>query len=141
MTQHNQVIFFIDRALESNPVLEALRQSGATIEIHRDHFAPDALDTEWLPIVSKKGWVVLTKDARIGRNFQEIRAIASENASVFILWNGNLRSQETALLFSGIVSKLERFAVKNSPPFIAKIYKDGTIKLWKNHQELLNLLS
>jgi len=141
MSQKKQVVFFIDRALESKPLLAALRQSGATIEIHSDHFLPDAPDTEWLAVVSKKAWVVLTKDARIGRNPEEIRAIARESTSIFILWDGNLRSQQIASLFAEIVPKLEKLALAHQTPFIAKIYKDGTIKLWKNSNQLLKLLT
>jgi hypothetical protein len=46
MTQPRQVVFFIDRALESKRLLQALKESGAIIERHSDHFAPDAPDTE-----------------------------------------------------------------------------------------------
>jgi len=141
MSQRKQVVFFIDRALESKLLLAALRQSGATIEIHSDHFPPDALDTDWLPVVSKKAWVVLTKDARIGRNPEEIRTIARESTSIFILWDGNLRSQQIASLFAEIVPKLEKLALTYQAPFIAKIYKDGTIKLWKDSNQLLKLLT
>ena len=140
MTQQRQIVFFIDRALESKRFLQALRENGATIEIHSDHFAPDALDTEWLPVVSQKGWVVLTKDARIGRNPLELMAIARENVSVFILWSGNLPSQEIASLFVSIVTKLERFTNNHPAPFIAKIYKDRSVVMWKNRNQLLKIL-
>lgn len=94
MKQPRQVVFFVDRALESKRLLQAMKENGAIIEKHSDHFAPDTMDIEWLPVVSQRGWVVLTKDARIGRNPLEIMAIARAKASVFILWSGNLPSQE-----------------------------------------------
>jgi hypothetical protein len=37
MTQPRQVVFFIDRALESKRLLQALKESGAIIERHSDH--------------------------------------------------------------------------------------------------------
>ena len=141
MTQARQVVFFIDRALESKRLLQALKESGAIIERHSDHFAPDTIDTEWLPLVSQKGWVILTKDARIGRNPLEVMAIARAKASVFILWSGNLPSQEVAVLFSDIVSKLEKFALNNASPFIAKVYKDRSVVMWKNCNQLAKIIS
>jgi len=68
MTQHQSVTFFIDRCLQCNSIVEALRMAGITIEIHKNHFSDDAQDVDWLPEVSKKGWVVLTKDSNISKN-------------------------------------------------------------------------
>ena len=70
-----QYTYFIDRALGKS-VGQSLQLLGVNIEFHHDHFAPDAPDTEWLPIVSQRGWVVLTKDERIGRNILEVQQIA-----------------------------------------------------------------
>lgn len=140
MSSPKQIIFFIDRALESKTVLEALRLNGVSLELHSHHFKPDALDTEWLPVVSQRGWFVLTKDARIGRNPQEIRAIAAESAGVFILWDGNLRSQEIALLLVEVIPKLEKLALMHQTPFIMKIYRDRSVKLWKSRKQLLKIL-
>lgn len=140
MSPQKRVTFFIDRALESKTVLEALRLNGTSLELHSTHFQPDALDTEWLPVVSQRGWFVLTKDARIGRNPQEIRAIAAECAGVFILWDGNLRSLEIASLLVEVVNKLEKLAPMHQTPFIAKIYRDGSVKLWKSRKQLVKIL-
>lgn len=46
-------------------MLEALRAQGETVEAHDSHFAQDASDVEWLGVVGRKGWVVLSKDDRI----------------------------------------------------------------------------
>jgi PIN like domain len=52
------ITFFIDRCLGSKKVADALRQAGLTVEIHEDHFAPDALDVDWLTEVGAWQWVV-----------------------------------------------------------------------------------
>jgi PIN like domain len=46
--------FFIDRCLSSKKVVAALREAGFTVEVHEDHFAPDALDIDWLPQVGER---------------------------------------------------------------------------------------
>src|SRR5574341_871525 len=61
----NRYAFFIDRSLRSKIVAEALRQAGAEVHVHDDYFPPNAPDEEWLRVVGRRGWIVLTKDDRI----------------------------------------------------------------------------
>jgi len=56
---------FLDRSLGRRQVAEALRNAGARIEIHDDHFGPETTDEDWLREAGRRGWIVLTKDARI----------------------------------------------------------------------------
>lgn len=76
-------VFFIDRCLGRTRVAAELRAGlgdGEQIEIHDDHFAAGARDVDWLPTVGRRGWAVLSQDARIGRNPME--RLALEQASV-----------------------------------------------------------
>jgi predicted nuclease of predicted toxin-antitoxin system len=114
--------------------------AGATVETHLDHFAPETPDVEWLPAVTQQGWVVLTKDANVGREPLEIEAIARASARVFILVSGNLTRQQMAVLFVNVLEKLKKFTRGNQAPFIAKIYKDGRVELWRNRTQLFKLL-
>src|SRR6266508_235906 len=79
------LVFFIDRALGRKIVAQALRQIGETVEIHDDHFAPDAKDEDWLFEVGKRGWIVLTKDDRIRYRVTERTAIVSARVRAFVL--------------------------------------------------------
>jgi predicted nuclease of predicted toxin-antitoxin system len=133
-------IFFIDRALGKKYVADALRSVGANVEVHADHFSPDAPDIEWLPEVSFRGWLILTKDDEIGRNFLEQMAIASSDAKVFVLSLRNLTGEEMAEIFVQAIERMEKFARSNQSPFIAKIYKYGKVRVWKNHTQLLKIL-
>ena len=60
--QKVSITFFIDHCVSQKIVPKAMRSAGALVEAHIDHFPVDALDTEWLPEVSRRGWVVITKD-------------------------------------------------------------------------------
>ena len=135
MSKPQELIFFVDRAL-GNKVVEALRETGVQVEAHRDHFTPDALDIEWLPCVSQRGWVVLTKDVRLRYNPLELQAIAQANARVFILTAGNLPQQKTIDILVRSVQRLENFAIGNLPPIIAKLDQNGRILLWRSHSQL-----
>jgi hypothetical protein len=61
-----------------------------TIEFHRDHFAEDAPDEEWLRDVGARGWVVLTKDKTIRRKTVEREAVRHASLALFTLTRGNL---------------------------------------------------
>ena len=42
-----------------------LRAAGLYVEVHDDHFAQDAPDSEWLAAVGRNNWIVITRDERI----------------------------------------------------------------------------
>jgi len=48
--------------------LQALAKPAITIYDEPDGLAPGMADEDWMPIVGKKGWAVLTKDSTILRN-------------------------------------------------------------------------
>jgi predicted nuclease of predicted toxin-antitoxin system len=131
--------YFIDRALGKS-MGKTLQSIGVKVEFHNQHFQPDSPDTEWLPIVSQKGWIVLTKDENIGRNPLEVKAMAMANAKVFALVSGNLNSQQMRNIFVNAIEKIDNFAQGNNGPFIAKIYRNSQIKMWKNQTALRKVL-
>jgi len=131
------ITFFIDRALGKKSVPDALKALGTNVEIHCDHFAPEAADVDWLPVVAQKGWVVLTKDVNIGRRYLEVLAIAQYGAKVFVLNSGNLTSNEMVDIFVESLDKISAFSQNHELPFIAKINRQGKIAMWKNSQQLL----
>lgn len=92
-------VFFLDRNLGTKQVAEALCRAGAVVEIHNDHFLPDANDEEWLPEVGKRGWIVLTKEDRIRYRTPERTALMKAWVAMFALASGNLRGEEMAQAF------------------------------------------
>jgi PIN like domain len=117
--------------------VETLRETGITIEIHDDHFLQNSLDVDWLPEVGKREWVILTKDANIGRNKLERLAVTNAGIRMFALASKNLSGTDMAIAFKDSLSQMLKFIDKNPAPFIAKVYRDGTVKAWKNNQDLL----
>ncbi len=91
--------FFLDRALGRKKVAAALREIGVNVEVHEDHYAPDARDQDWLEDVGKKGWVVLTKDRHIRYRVLEKEALMKARVAVFVLTSGNLTGEEMAQAF------------------------------------------
>lgn len=115
------VEFFADRILGSRIFPEIVRQSGITLHRHTDHFAHDALDHEWLPVVANRGWIILSRDAAIMRNPLEREAVMGSRAALLVLVGAN--AQEIAQNFVNTHPRILRFLEKHSPPLIAKVYR------------------
>ena len=137
MTSSSEVAtFFIDRCLGRKKLAQALRDLNLTVEIHDDHFAKDAPDVDWLPEIGRRGWIVLTKDERIGKRTLERLAVASANVKMFVLTSQNLSGADTVAAFTQAMTSMQNFARENPAPFIAKIYRDGRVSAWRNCQVL-----
>lgn len=136
MTQSQFVTFFIDRCLGSRYIVETLLAAGLSIEIHDQYFDKGAQDVEWLPEVGKRGWVVLTKDANIGKHTLERIAVARAHIKMFTLASQSLSGEEMAALFLKAIVPMQEFVRKHPAPFIAKIYRDARISMWKDSQKL-----
>jgi hypothetical protein len=134
----DEPIFFIDRCLGKRRIIEALAPLNIRLETHDDHFSQTTLDIEWIPEIGSRGWIILTKDAAIGRNQIERQTVAQANLRMFTLASQNLSGQEMAEIFRLAIPHIKEFLNTNPPPFIAKIYRDGTVSEWKNATALLN---
>ncbi len=132
-----QIVFFIDRCLGKKLILDRLRKTGITVKIHDDCFPQNAKDIEWIPEVGKREWIILTKDANIGKNQLERLCIAQAKIRMFTLASQNLSGEEMANIFEQSIISMQRFIEKNPAPFIAKIYRDSKVKPWKNQEDLL----
>jgi hypothetical protein len=115
------LVFFVDRSLGKHKVSQALRGAGALVEIHDDHFAPDAKDLEWLPAVGARGWVVLTKDDRIRYREHEREALLASGVRAFVLTNRSLSGDEMAAIFVDSLPKMRRITQRQRGAFIAAV--------------------
>jgi glycerol-3-phosphate responsive antiterminator len=121
----NQLVFFIDHCLQCDHVVDALRECGAEVRLHLDHFRGDEEDSVWISEVSSRDWVILTKDKMIRRRPLEKQALLAANARAFILTAGEMKGSEVADLLAKRFTKIMRLA-KNTPrPFVAKVTKSN----------------
>jgi len=138
MIESKTIVFFIDRCLGSKRIVQVLRNAGIAVEVHSDHFDANALDVDWLPQVGDRGWVVLTKDANIGKRYLERIAVANANIKMFALTSQNLSGADMVAIFQKAIVAMQEFVNKHPAPFIAKIYRDGRIEMWKDTRVLLD---
>jgi hypothetical protein len=119
---------FVDRSLGRHHVADALRQAGATVEIHDDHFSPNAPDDEWLGEVGRRGWIVLTKDRRIRYRPNQILALKRGWVVAVVLASGNLTGPAMAELFVKVLGRIYRAAAAARPPALFTFGRDARLK-------------
>jgi predicted nuclease of predicted toxin-antitoxin system len=141
MSQDSTITFFLDRSLGNHYVAQSLIKAGAIVEICDNHFPPDCPDVTWLPEVSRRGWIILTKDDKVGRNPLEQIAIAQSDAKVFILSIGNLTGKEMGQIFALALSRMEKLTQSHRSPFIARVYGGGIVRMWQDKKRLTKLLN
>ena len=59
------VILFIDRDTWSHELDAALRGAGIAFERHRNHFAGDTEDVDWIAEIGRRGWVAVTRGGEV----------------------------------------------------------------------------
>jgi hypothetical protein len=131
---------FVDRSFGRHEVASRLRKTGQTVEVHDDHFAIDATDEEWLAEIGIRGWLCLTKDIKIGRNALQRLWVAKHGVKLFVFMSGNMTGQEMGESVANALGRIWRTANREKPPFIAKVYAAGQVRLWKDREELADEL-
>ena len=77
-----------------------------------------------------KGWVAFTRDKSIRYRAAEKEAVARAGLALFTLTSRqNLSRNEIIDTIERASRRLGGFLSHNQPPFIAAVYRDGTIKL------------
>jgi predicted nuclease of predicted toxin-antitoxin system len=132
-------IFFIDRCL-GKKLADSLRNVGATVEIHDDHFKQDIEDKDWLRIVGERNWVVLTKDKKIASRTLDLEAVAEGNVRLFAFVDGDVSGVVVAQAFVNALENMRGFMRGNPAPFLAKLHQSGMVKSCKKRKELLKML-
>jgi hypothetical protein len=123
-------VIFLDRNLGRHIVPGVLRtQPGIRVEIHDDHFAPDAPDHEILSAVGMHGWLFVTKDRNIRYSGLAQAAILHSGACCFfVAAKGDLSGTELAEILVKALPRVLRFASCHTPPFMANITRQGKVE-------------
>lgn len=124
------VVYFTDRDLGLQ-FPKILQDAGLAVERHRDHFAPNAPDEQWLAFVGRKNWVALTHNSRIRYTPNEKQAVISHGVRLLVVI-GQAPYPELAKSFVATRPRIEAFLEKHDAPFIAKVYRASPAELAKN---------
>jgi hypothetical protein len=116
--------FFIDRSLGQYTVAQALRARclpREVVHVHDEHFPDATRDEDWLPQVGRRGWVVLTKDARIRSNDLERGAVLSSGVALFELARGDLTGEQMGELLCGALDRVRTVLRRYRVPIVASV--------------------
>ena len=126
--QLRQLTFFLDRNLGSKQVAEALRNAGASVEVHGDHFAADGSDEEWLAACGKHGWVAITLDYRIRYRASERDTLRKNSVKAFLVARaGEMSGNAIGQLLVAKLPKLVALATQTPAPFAFRMTPSGAI--------------
>jgi hypothetical protein len=123
-------VFFLDENhCRNRHMIEAIEEHGFVCEKHLDHFDPGTEDTVWLPVIAKRGWSLITTDARIRKNFLEREAVRVNRVRMFYFSRNQLAGAEMGQALRKALPKMERLIRDHRPPFTASITKGGEVAL------------
>jgi PIN like domain len=124
------LVFFTDRDLGTR-FPEILAAAGLKVERHRDHFAPDCADEEWLKAIGERGWIAVPHDGRIRYKPNELDAVVRHRVTLLVVI-GKAPFPVLARNFVATAHKFPTFLAQHKPPLIAKVYRPSPGDLAKN---------
>ena len=121
-----KLVFFLDHQIGRYVVAEALRDAGAKVESHVDHFKAAAPDVEWIPEVGRRGWVLITRDQNIRRN--PLERVAYESAALrgFVMTGHDMGGDDMAALLVRSLPGMIRRVAGRTGPLMFSISRGGT---------------
>lgn len=105
--------------------------AGLKVESHHVRFRHNTPDAVWLEVVGEKKWIVLTRDAMIGRRFLELDALLSAKTRVFVVVAREYSDEASGNIIIEALPKIFKLLDENRFPFIARINDSGSVTLWK----------
>jgi hypothetical protein len=126
----DDLVLFLDENLHNcSAILDSLAQLNVRCERHGQYFKAGAADSEWLPLVGRQGWLLITLDQSIRYNELERRAIERWGVRAFIFTSGNLSGKDMAVLLVKALPVIRKLCKRQPAPFIATITKTGAVHL------------
>lgn len=119
---------FIDRDLWSRRLDAALREAGIPFVAHRELFADDVADVDWIAEVGRRGYTVLTRDQAIRRRPNELAAVRAARIHLFALTSGNLSAADAAALCLAAWPAIQRAVRQHAVPALFSITRGGEVR-------------
>jgi hypothetical protein len=118
--------FFLDYQIGRFIVAQALRDAGAKVEVHLDHFEEATPDPEWIPEIGRRDWVLITKDKNIRRNPLERAAYEAARVRGFVVTGKDMNGAELASLLVRCLPGMVYRVAGTPGPSLFTISRGGT---------------
>lgn len=104
------------------------------VEAHDDHFPQNTPDYEWIPTCGEKNWIIISSDKRIKKNLVEREALIRSKVATFFFTSGGITNQQKIDFFTAAFKQITKIVINEKRPFIARINRNGTAKIWINYK-------
>ncbi|HXG35914.1 MAG TPA: hypothetical protein VNL15_02985 [Dehalococcoidia bacterium] len=121
-------MIFIDRSIPKG-VAEALKKVREDVRWLEDEFSHDIKETEWLPEIGRRGWLVVSRDKKIRTRPGERRALSEAKIGCFIfVQKQNLTRWQYLKLLALSLDEMERVFANTPKPFIYGVSRTGQFR-------------
>ena len=79
-------------------------------------------------------WVVISSDKNIKKNPFEREALIRAGIATFFFTSGEITNQQKIEFFTASLKQIAKIVINQPRPFVARINRDGTAKIWINHK-------
>jgi hypothetical protein len=124
-----QVTVFVDDCLGTT-IKEHLEAMGLDVVLHADRFGPGTEDLEWIPVVAREGWIVLTRDRAIKRRKLERQAVIEGPLKYFSIGSSNSALPTHVKVVGNHLVSIRALAQFMPAPFIATMTRQELRFMW-----------
>jgi PIN like domain len=122
-------IFLDENHCNNTRILAVLELAGIPVERHLDHFPRGTPDEDWLPLVGRNGWALITTDKRIRYRSNEKRAVQTHDVRMFYFSTNEMSGQQMATSLEKALPEIQRIYARQKPPYCAAISRSGGVYL------------
>lgn len=128
-----ELTFFFDRCFGTGfPLWLRKIPTPFVIEYHdekKHNFHSQMPDDEWLAVVGKQKWVVLSHDKRFHKDSMAALAVKQHKVACFYMDGGQLRTWDKMVLFGRCYLRVRDIVKQTKPPYIYRITHQGRVIL------------
>lgn len=88
-------------------------------------FKAGMLDEEWLPVVGRNGWIVVSADTRIWRRSVLREVLFRAGVRAFFFTENNTRGETKAEILRKALPEMRVLVRDHAPPFVASLTAEG----------------
>ncbi len=122
----SRIVFFVDQSLSGKAIPQAICQfSGYPAEMFVGNFEIDADDVDWLPVIGKRGWILITKDYGILTSPVEREALLNAGVRAFVFRRQTLSDRVTITMLKLFMPRMIRTIDRYRAPFVYVLDETG----------------
>jgi PIN domain-containing protein len=137
MPPNGFTIFLDENHCNNQRLLDVLKEADVPVVRHLAHFSRGTPDEDWLQIVGKSNWALLTSDARIRYRTNEKRAVQENNVRMFYFSTNNLSGLQMAGALKKALPRMKGIFQRQKPPYCAAITRSGEVHVRETFSSVL----